>query len=145
MEYINYIFYVIVAMALFLLGYWLLMRHEVRHQMVRIYLLSTMVLSLLLPLVHLQVPMQVTQPKEGEPTIYRTIFANQDLVSTNASVSSKPVEAKPQTGEADEQALPINTKPSMMVIISWIYWLGVGVMALVFLIRLASLLGKLRG
>lgn len=145
MEYINYIFYVLVAMALFLLGYWLLMRHEVRHQMVRFYLLSTMVLSLLLPLVHLQVPMQVTQPKDGEPTIYRTIFANQDLVGTNASVSSKPVEAKPQTGEADEQALPSNTKPSMMVIISWIYWLGVGVMALVFLIRLASLLGKLRG
>ncbi len=145
MEYINYIFYVLVAMALFLLGYWLLMRHEVRHQMVRFYLLSTMVLSLLLPLVHLQVPMQVTQPKEGEPTIYRTFFANQDLVGTNASVSSKPVEAKPQTTEADERALPSNTKPSMMVIISWIYWLVVGVMALVFLIRLASLLGKLRG
>lgn len=145
MEYINYAFFVIVAMALFLLGHWLLMRYEVRHQMVRIYLLSTMVLSLLLPLVHLQVPMQVTQPKEGKPTIYRTIFANQDLVGTNASVSSKPVEAKPQTGEAGEQALPSNTKPSMMVIISWIYWLGVGVMALVFLIRLASLLSKLRG
>lgn len=132
-------------MALFLLGYWLLMRHEVRHQMVRIYLLSTMVLSLLLPLVHLQVPMQVTQPKEGEPTIYRTIFTNQDLFGSNASASVETVEAKPQTGEADEQALPSNTKPSMMVIISWIYWLGVGVMALVFLIRLASLLGKLRG
>lgn len=145
MEYINYIFYVLVAMALFLLGYWLLMRHEVRHQMVRFYLLSTMVLSLLLPLVHLQVPMQVTQPKEGEPTIYRTFFANQDLVGTNASVSSESVETKPQTTEADEQALPSNTKPSMMVIISWIYWLGVGVMALMFLVRLASLLGKLRG
>lgn len=145
MEYINYIFFVLMAMALFLLGYWLLMRHEVRHQMVRFYLLSTMVLSLLLPLVHLQVPMQVTQPKEGEPTIYRTFFANQDLIGTNASVSSKPVEAKPQTTEADERALPSNTKPSMIVIISWIYWLVVGVMALVFLIRLASLLGKLRG
>lgn len=145
MEYINYIIYVLVAMALFLLGYWLLMRHEVRHQMVRFYLLSTMVLSLLLPLVHLQVPMQVTLPKDGEPTIYRTIFTNQELVGANASVSSESVEAKPQTGEAAESTLPSNTKPSMMVIISWIYWLGVGVMALVFLIRLASLLGKLRG
>ncbi|MBQ0160485.1 MAG: M56 family metallopeptidase [Bacteroidales bacterium] len=145
MEYINYIFYVLMAMALFLLGYWLLMRHEVRHQMVRFYLLSTMVLSLLLPLVHLQVPMQVTLPKDGEPTIYRTIFTNQELVGANASVSSESVEAKPQTGEAAESTLPSNTKPSMIVIISWIYWLGVGVMALVFLIRLASLLGKLRG
>lgn len=145
MEYINYAFYVLVAMALFLLGYWLLMRHEVRHQMVRFYLLSTMVLSLLLPLVHLQVPAQVTQPKDGEPTIYRTIFTNQDLFGSNASASVETAEAKPQTGEATESTLPSNTQPNMMVIISWIYWLGVGVMALLFIVRLASLLGKLRG
>ena len=32
-------------MALFLLGYWLLMRREVRHQIVRLYLLSNKLLE----------------------------------------------------------------------------------------------------
>ena len=56
----RYLLLAAAATALFFAAYWVLMRHEKRHQMVRWYLMGTLVLSLLLPAIHLRlaVPQQ---------------------------------------------------------------------------------------
>lgn len=145
MYYINYFFYVLVSMALFLSGYWLLMRHEVRHQMVRIYLLSTMLISLILPLVHLHLPERLPQPMASTSTVYSTFMVEQRLGESVSSGTEGVAGPEIQADESVEPALPGNSKRSLWVVAGWIYWLGVGMMALVFIIRLASLLGRLRG
>ena len=50
----RYLLLAAAATALFFAAYWVLMRHEKRHQMVRWYLMATLVLSLLLPAIHLR-------------------------------------------------------------------------------------------
>lgn len=50
----KYLLLAAAATALFFGAYWLLMRREKRHQMVRFYLLGTLLLALLLPAIHLR-------------------------------------------------------------------------------------------
>lgn len=50
----RYLMLAAAATALFFAAYWLLMRREKRHQMVRWYLLATLLLSFLLPAIHLR-------------------------------------------------------------------------------------------
>lgn len=51
----NYLLLAATATALFFAAYWLLMRREKCHQMVRFYLLGTLLLAFLLPAVHLHI------------------------------------------------------------------------------------------
>ena len=49
----RYLLFATVGTVLFFGAYWLLMRRETRFTMVRFYLLGTLLLALILPLIHL--------------------------------------------------------------------------------------------
>lgn len=122
----RYLLLAATATALFFAAYWLLMRREKRHQMVRFYLLGTIALAFLLPAVHLHiaVPHQYVM-SEGATGIFPTL--------TYQTVQTSP------TGQ---------TSPIQQVDINWPFWLwiaGAIVTTAALLVRLVSLWRRMRG
>ena len=122
----NYLLLAATATALFFAAYWLLMRREKRHQMVRFYLLGTLLLAFLLPAVHLHiaVPHQYVM-NEGATGIFPT------LAYQTAQTSP--------TGQ---------TSPVQQADINWLFWLwlaGAVATTAVLLVRLVSLCRRMRG
>ncbi len=122
----KYLLLATTATALFFGAYWLLMRHEKRHQMVRFYLLGTLLLAFLLPAVHLHiaVPHQYVM-NEGATGIFPTL--------TYQTAQTSP------TGQ---------TSPIQQADINWLFWLwlaGAVAATAVLLVRLGSLWRRMRG
>ncbi len=122
----NYLLLAATATALFFAAYWLLMRREKRHQMVRFYLLGTLLLVFLLPAVHLHiaVPHQYVM-NEGATGIFPTL--------TYQTVQTSP------TGQ---------TSPIQQADINWLFWLwiaGAVVTTAALLVRLVSLWRRMSG
>ena len=142
MEQISYIFYATVAMALFLLGYWLLMRREVRHQMVRFYLLGSLVLALLVPL---SPKIQVTAPIESTPTTER-IEAEQTVYYDQPAEAGQIQKAEPRPVIAnkpiEEQFVDLGwvlTEIFWCQILGGAYLIGCGLMLILLIVRLVRL------
>ena len=122
----NYLLLAATATALFFAAYWLLMRREKRHQMVRFYLLGTLLLAFLLPAVHLHiaVPHQYVM-SESATGIFPTL--------TYQTAETSP------TGQ---------TSPIQQADINWLFWLwiaGAVAATAVLLVRLVSLWRRMRG
>lgn len=122
----NYLLLAATATALFFAAYWLLMRREKRHQMVRFYLLGTLLLAFLLPAVHLHiaVPHQYVM-NEGATGIFPTL--------TYQTAQTSP------TGQ---------TSPIQQADINWLFWLwlaGAVAATAILLVRLVSLWRRMRG
>lgn len=122
----NYLLLAATATALFFAAYWLLMRREKRHQMVRFYLLGTLLLAFLLPAVHLHiaVPHQYVM-NEGATGIFPTL--------TYQTAETSP------TGQ---------TSPILQADINWLLWLwlaGAVAATTILLVRLVSLWRRMRG
>ena len=122
----NYLLLAATATALFFAAYWLLMRREKRHQMVRFYLLGTLLLAFLLPAVHLHiaVPHQYVM-NEGATGIFPTL--------TYQTAETSP------TGQ---------TSPILQADINWLLWLwlaGAVAATAILLVRLVSLWRRMRG
>lgn len=122
----KYLLLAATATALFFAAYWLLMRHEKRHQMVRFYLMGTLALAFLLPAVHLHiaVPHQYVM-SEGATGIFPTL--------TYQTVQTSP------TGQ---------TSPIQQADINWLFWLwlaGAVAATAILLVRLISLWRRIRG
>lgn len=122
----KYLLLAATATALFFAAYWLLMRREKRHQMVRFYLMGTLALAVLLPAVHLHiaVPHQYVM-NEGATGIFPTL--------TYQTAQTSP------TG---------HTSPTQQADINWLLWLwiaGAIVTTAVLLVRLVSLWRRMRG
>lgn len=122
----KYLLLAATATALFFAAYWLLMRREKRHQMVRFYLLGTLLLAFLLPAVHLHiaVPHQYVM-NEGATGIFPTL--------TYQTAQTSP------TGQ---------TSPIQQADINWLFWLwiaGAVVTTAALLVRLVSLWRRMRG
>lgn len=122
----RYLLLAATATALFFAAYWLLMRREKRHQMVRFYLLGTIALAFLLPAVHLHiaVPHQYVM-SEGATGIFPTL--------TYQTAQTSP------TGQ---------TSPIQQADINWLFWLwlaGAVAATAVLLARLVSLWRRMRG
>lgn len=141
---INYIFYVMVSMALFLAGYWLLMRREVRHQMVRCYLLATMVLSLILPMVHLRAPAPIAPLTTAAPVSYQAIVLDRQLEAPAASNVDAVGAVKPETTQLSEKEKPDGGRMTLWAIVGCVYWIGAAVMVLLLVVRLVRLRDGLR-
>ncbi len=122
----KYLLLAATATALFFAAYWLLMRREKRHQMVRFYLMGTIALAFLLPAVHLHiaVPYQYVM-SEGATGIFPTL--------TYQTVQTSP------TGQ---------TSPIQQADINWLFWLwlaGAVAAIAVLLVRLVSLWRRMHG
>lgn len=122
----KYLLLAATATALFFAAYWLLMRREKRHQMVRFYLMGTLALAFLLPAVHLHiaVPHQYVM-NEGATGIFPTL--------TYQTAETSP------TGQ---------TSPIQQADINWLFWLwiaGAVVTTAALLVRLVSLWRRMRG
>ena len=122
----NYLLLAATATALFFAAYWLLMRREKRHQMVRFYLLGTLLLAFLLPAVHLHiaVPHQYVM-NEGATGIFPTL--------TYQTAQTSP------TGQ---------TSPILQADINWLLWLwlaGAVAATAILLVRLVSLWRRMSG
>lgn len=122
----KYLLLAATATALFFAAYWLLMRREKRHQMVRFYLLGTLLLAFLLPAVHLHiaVPHQYVM-NEGATGIFPTL--------TYQTAETSP------TGQ---------TSPIQQADINWLFWLwlaGAVAATAILLVRLVSLWRRMRG
>lgn len=84
------------ATALFFVAYWFLMRREKRHTMVRWYLMGTLVLSFLLPAIHLRlaVPQQhiaVNSPSIASTTSLPSMASLSSTASTASTASTSSV------------------------------------------------------
>ena len=122
----KYLLLAATATALFFAAYWLLMRREKRHQMVRFYLISTLVLAFLLPAVHLHiaVPHQYVM-NEGATGIFPTLAY--------------------QTAQTSPTG---HTSPTQQADINWLLWLwlaGAVAAIAVLLVRLVSLWRRMHG
>ena len=122
----KYLLLAATATALFFAAYWLLMRREKRHQMVRFYLLGTLLLAFLLPAVHLHiaVPDQYVM-NEGATGIFPTL--------TYQTAVTSP------TGQ---------TSPILQADVNWLLllWLAGAVAAtVILLVRLVSLWRRMHG
>lgn len=122
----KYLLLAATATALFFAAYWLLMRREKRHQMVRFYLMGTLALAFLLPAVHLHiaVPHQYVM-NEGATGIFPTL--------TYHTAQTSP------TGQ---------TSPIQQADINWLFWLwlaGAVAATAVLLVRLVSLWRRMSG
>lgn len=122
----RYLLLAATATALFFAAYWLLMRREKRHQMVRFYLMGTLVLAFLLPAVHLHiaVPHQYVM-NEGATGIFPTLAY--------------------QTAQTSPTG---HTSPTQQADINWLFWLwlaGAVAAIAVLLVRLVSLWRRMHG
>ena len=122
----KYLLLAATATALFFAAYWLLMRREKRHQMVRFYLMGTLVLAFLLPAVHLHiaVPHQYVM-NEGATGIFPTLAY--------------------QTAQTSPTG---HTSPTQQADINWLFWLwlaGAVAAIAVLMVRLVSLWRRMHG
>lgn len=143
----NNILYMLAASALLFAGYWLLMRKEKRHQMVRFYLLGCLVLALLVPL---SPKIQVTETIESMSAAERveagqTIYYDQqaDAGQVQQATPSPVIANKPIEEQLDDSVSAMLQIFVWSHILAWAYLIGLGVMLLSLIVRLVRLSVKL--
>jgi len=146
----SYGFFSLVASALFFLGYWLLMRNEKRHQMVRFYLLSTLALSMLLPLVHIRVTSSAAVVEEAsaqhnatDPEVIITWNGEtvQPLQADRTEIATPTTPGKDGMEKMTLDSPKVNPLHTLVVLI---YLAGAAVMLLLFVVRIGRLGLRLR-
>lgn len=136
------ILFMLAVSALLFAGYWFLMRKEKRHQMVRFYLLGSLVLVLLVPL---SPKIQVTAPIESTPTTER-IEAEQTVYYDQPAEAGQIQKAEPRPVIAnkpiEEQFVDLGC---VLTVIFWCqilngaYLIGCGLMLILLIVRLVRL------
>ena len=122
----KYLLLASLSTALFFAAYWLLMRHEKRHTMVRFYLIGSLVLAFLLPAVHLHiaVPQQYVT-NEGATGIFPAL--------TYQTAQTSPIGQANPTRQAGIDWLP------------WLWLAGAGMASTLLAVKLVSLRRRMRG
>lgn len=133
----KYLLLAATATALFFAAYWLLMRREKRHQMVRFYLLGTLLLALLLPAIHLRLAVPAWYPQTNtESQNVATLQASTTITVTGEG----PVRAMLTQHNDVEQ--PIHTSMPLWMGI----WLaGVVASAALLAVRMVVLWRRMHG
>ena len=124
----KYLILASVATALFFVAYWLLMRHEKRHAMVRCYLIGTLLLSFLLPAIHLRVAVPQHYIARSEAVVAAVGGTSMDSSASMTSSNSMDSSAGITAGR----------------VMLWIWLAGCGVAFAVLAVRLASLWRRMR-
>lgn len=145
----RYLLFATAGTVLFFAVYWFFMRKETRFQMVRWYLLGTLALAMLLPLVRISVTTAVSREVVSAEEVEPLPQQNQvEAASVEATPSEEVVGAQPQAAPA----VPYQVQePKANQLTNWVekglvvvYLLGVAVMLIVLLVRLVDICLKLR-
>ena len=151
----RYLLFATVGTVLFFGAYWLLMRRETRFTMVRFYLLGTLLLALLLPLIHLplQIPTNYHYSSFESPILqeYTTTaesttmtVANQQGGTINVTLQQDPTGLRAIGIEQDPSFPTLERSNKTLSLLTYIYLLGCAAMAVVLVRRLVLLHSHLR-
>ena len=117
------------ATALFFAAYWFLMRREKRHTMVRYYLIGTLLLSFLLPAIHLRLAV----PQQH-------IAVNSPSIATSTSTTSLPSIAS----TASTASAASVSSVSFAQVLLWVWLTGFAVAAALLTVRVLRLHQRMR-
>lgn len=144
----SYLLLSTLATALLFGAYWLLMRRETRFAMLRFYLLGTLLLSLLLPLVHLPITFsfgapiaQRLMPAEEFSAVEESILPMGLSATTEDGMTTYYKEMPSVIGE--EYASP-SVWSYLLTGLKVFYWVGCAVMLFLLVVRLLRLRAYLR-
>ena len=152
----KYLLLATIGTVLFFGSYWLLMRRETRFTMVRYYLLGTLLLSLLLPFIHLPLIRQANYDgNNAEATAQLAYSTTPDgMAMTYTSTKGGVSEIKLTQDNNGMRRISLSeggTTPTILDkvvdILPIIYWIGVAVTMTLLTLRLARLqrrLGRLQ-
>ena len=152
----RYILLATVGTMLFFGAYWLLMRRETRFTMVRFYLLGTLLLALMLPLVH--IPMQLPlffHNEEATATMQEPIPSSEIVSMTFSSQQSGTIDIKAilhqniQGNRPHSILMPgtyqdFSRRDRLYSALTFFYFVGCGIMLILFTMRLFKLRSRLR-
>lgn len=144
----KYLLLATIGTALFFGAYWLLLRRETRFNMVRFYLLGTLVLSLILPLIHLPLLRQANydgnDAAESAQFVYST--TPDGMAMTYSSTKGGVSEIKLTQENKGMKRISLSegeTTPTILdkvvAMLPFIYWIGLGATMIILLLRLAKL------
>ena len=125
----RYLLFAVIGTALFWGLYRLLLREEHCLRLNRFFLLATLAVSLLIPLIH-----------PTAPAISYNISGNGYLISLPIPVQDTPLPAQTQT----ESAIPLPHALSTSQILGIVYWCGLALSALLLLVRYITTWRKLQ-
>ena len=128
----RYLLGVSAATALFFAAYWLLMRSEKRHTMVRYYLVGTLLLSLLLPAVHLRVAVPQHYAARAEAATSHFIEPIDFIESIESIESIKSINSIESIGP-------------VIPLWQWLWLAGIAASTALFASRLLALRRRMRG
>ncbi|MBQ8703104.1 MAG: hypothetical protein IJ524_01860 [Bacteroidales bacterium] len=128
----RYLLLAAAATALFFGAYWLLMRSEKRHTMVRFYLVGTLVLSLLLPAVHLRLAVPAHYVARSEAAVSLSGYSSDSRLSSESRLSR---DSRESSAAGSRPSLPLW---------QWVWLAGVAVATVVLAVRLAVLWRRMR-
>lgn len=141
-----------IGTVLFFGSYWLLMRRETRFTMVRYYLLGTLLLSLLLPLIHLPLIRQANydgnDAAETAQMVYSTTSDGMAMTYTSTKGSVSEIKLTQDNNGMRQISLSEGRTTSTFLdkvvdILPIIYWIGVAVTMMLLTLRLARLKRRL--
>lgn len=132
----KYLLLAAVTTALFFGVYWLLMRHEKRHTMVRFYLVGTLLLALLLPAVHLQVAVPAHYVARGEAAGVISGYSSEARLSSETRISRDSRESSESRGVGARFLLPLW---------QWVWLAGAAVALALLAVRLLAMWRRMRG
>ena len=148
----KYLILATIGTVLFFGSYWLLMRRETRFTMVRYYLLGTLLLSLLLPLIHLPLIRQANydgnDAAETAQLAYNTTPDGMAMTYSNPKSGVSEIKLTQDNNgmrriSLSEGETTPNILDKVMDILPIIYWIGVATTMILLTIRLARLQRRL--
>ncbi len=148
----RYLLLATIGSVLFFGSYWLLMRRETRFTMVRCYLLGTLLLSLLLPLIHLPLIRQANydgnDAAETAQLAYSTTPDGMAMTYTSTKGGVSEIKLTQDNNGMRQISLSEGgTAPTILDkvvdILPIIYWIGVAATMILLTIRLARLQHRL--
>lgn len=148
----KYLLLATIGTVLFFGSYWLLMRRETRFTMVRCYLLGTLLLSLLLPLIHLPLIRQANydgnDAAETAQLAYSTTPDGMAMTYSNTKGGVSEIKLTQDNNGIRRISLSEGaTTPTILdkavAMLPFIYWIGLAVSVILLTVRLTRLQHRL--
>lgn len=149
----RYLLLATLGTALFFGAYWLFMRHETRHTMVRWYLVGTLLLALLLPAFQLQLALPTHYEARADNAVRLVLSqASSDATALTGTMTGEGNMqiAIQQDAEGIKNLAVVTSQPEVQTplwkqVLPWVYLAGCVAVLSLLVVRLAKLHRRLRG